>query len=294
MPRPQRIQAREAAIVAPKPEDEDQSGVQTPPIDEGEENAQTLRSGPVEDGDFIQSLAKRAGWSEEKERDGKPIKDWQDARTFLDRLPDVLQDSRERLRRTTQMADAVAEDARQRGQREAREQLNVAVDSGNKEEAQAAAARLAQHQAPRPETAAWMSRNPWFRLVNGQIDPRDEATSIAVAAIQSAEARGATPIEALQAAETAAKRLFPQYFSNGHQVQAEPAREPRLSQVAPPMVAGGSRGGTGKTTKERGWAELPAQVRGSMDQFVRKAVRRGQTEEQSRSFLAKAYWAEKA
>jgi hypothetical protein len=289
MPRPDRIRAKEAAIKPGDADEDDEALEVNGAIDTEAQPDAHSRSGPVEDEDFIQSVAKRAGWSEDKERDGKPIRNWQDARSFLEKLPDALRESQDRAKRTTQMADAVAEEARQRGIREAREQLNGAIDSGDKDAAQVAAQKIAQHSGPPPQTVAFLARNPWF--------DQDPVARAAVAAeIERSHTLGRSIEQQLADGEALARKRFPEHFPDGH--REEPRGETRLSDVqrpAAPMVTGGSRAGSGRpANKERGWNELPKQVRGSMEQFVKKAVKRGQTEDQSRSFLARAYWAEQA
>lgn len=285
MPRPARVRDREASRASGA--ESIPAAVNDEAIDDTPEIEQSSRSGSVEDDDFIQSVAKRAGWSEEKERNGKPIKDWQDARTYLEKLPDVLHDRDERLRRTGQVAEAAAEEARTRALREAETRLSGAIDTGDKDAAREAARDVGRNSGPHPATVSWMARNPWFRA-NG--NPGDaKATALAVATIQEAEAEGKSIVDALAAGEAEVRRAFPHHFGS-----PAPRDEPRLSDRAPPAVAPGSRTPVARTKSERGWADIPSQDRGQMTQFVTKAVRRGQTAAQAQTFLANAYWKEKA
>lgn len=285
MPRPARVREREATrAVADPPENANEA------LDGAAELEQPSRSGSVEDEDpeeFAKSIARDAGWNEERERNGRPIKDWQDHRTYLKELPRVLREKDERLRRTGQVAEAAAEEARRTALREAENRLSGAIDTGDKDAARAAATDMARNSGPHPATVAWVARNNWFTANGHQGD--DEATALAVAAITRAERAGKSVADALDAGEAAVRQRFPEHFD------APARREERRNDPPPPAVVGGGRAGTGaKPTKERGWADIPSQDRAQMQQFVKKAERRGQTAAASQAFLATAYWKEKA
>ena len=294
MPRPQRVQQREAARaekVAARAEEIDPA---TDPIDGGGETGQSLRSGPVEDGDFIREVAKRAGWSAEKERDGKPIENWQDERAYLLKLPDAYAAReallKERLKRTDQVIEAAAEEARRTALQEAEARHTAAVRAGDEDGAKQAVVEIARNSGPHPSTVAWIARNPWFTANGRQGD--DEATAVAITAIKRAESVGAKVEEALKAGEDAVRKRFPEHFGDARPEPATPLRQP---DPVPPAVVPGSRGAITAKPKERGWRDIPSEDRKHLQRFADKAVRSGrQTEAQATAFLANAYWAEKA
>ncbi len=282
MPRPERVKAREAARADTATEQaaEEKSAV-AETIDNREEPSQSAPSGQVDEAELTvsRSVARRMGWVPLDEWKRDPAK-WHDAPAYLEETPRQLDTLKERLKRTGQVTEAVAEEARQRGIKEAREQLVAATESGDKDAALAAARRL---EGPPPQTVAWMARNPWFNQ-----DP--DAQLLARNVIERALLAGATIEQQLQAGEDAVKRRFPEHF----EMQAEPQREAKLSEVrTPPQVQGGSRGAVVPRSKEKGWTDIPPAVRGQMERSVNRIARaHNKTVAEVQGWTAANYWRE--
>lgn len=286
MPRPQRVQAREqarAGAVAATPETPENDPVDDP-VDNIAETTQTSRTGQVSEGelDLSRQVARRLGWVPENEWKRDPTK-WTDAPEFLDRTPAIVESLQERIRRSGQVAEDLAEAARREARVQAERELREAARDGDEERTVAAANKMAGASGPPPQTTAWMARNPWFNE-----DP--EAQAVAVAAITRATKAGETIEAQLQAGEAAVKRRFPEHFGAPERTEA------RLSEVrTAPAVTGGSRGtGVRSATREKGWMDIPSSERNQMQRFVTSAMRKGQTEAQATGFLSTAYWREKA
>lgn len=257
---------------------------QTEPLDNTGGSVQASDVGEADD-PFV-PIAKKAGWVELKDWTRDP-KDHVEARTYVEGLPEALREKDERLRRTSQVAEAAAEEARQAGIREATERLKEAHRGGDEEAVVRAARDLAGPPQPLPQTVAWMGRNPWFKTdTNLTGDP--EATALAVAVIQTAERRGATVDEALEAGETATRRRFPELF--GGRVE-----KPALTLASvrePPRMAEGSRGITQRAKVEKGWADIPSADRRVYEKaFVKRMVRDGLKLEEAQERLARRYFA---
>lgn len=292
MPRPQRVREREQTRAAKVEADEPpivatEQGANDA-IDNADEHSQSARTGqvvPEGELELARSVARRLGWVPQEEWKRDPTK-WADADRFLEDTPRQIETLKERLRRQGQVSDAVAEDARRQGLREAEERLRAATRAGDEDGVVTAAHEVAKHAAPHPQTVAWIGRNPWFNE-----DPT--ARLVAAEAIKRAEQRGATVADALEAGETEVRRRFPEHFD-----APEPKREVRLSQVQtpPPQVQGGSRGGGAtQRTKEPGWGDIPSADRNGMANAIKRTVRNhGLTEDAARTKLAEIYWRNQA
>lgn len=325
MPRPQRIRDRERAAVGEAPE----GGAETPelpvnrkeeiglrrtlrvgrvevvepeeqtPVDKAPQVEQPARTGQVADGDdpeleVARRVARKMGWVPKEEWTRNP-EAWTDAPDFLEYTPKRLEALQERQRRMGQVAEDQAEQARREAREEARKELDAAIHAGDTETATKAADRLAKNVGPPPQTVAWISRNGWFNA-----DP--DAQAIAANAMRRAERAGATIEEQLQAGEVAVRKRFPEHFDDiqpfrreehrPEPARAEPQREVRLSEIRPPApsFAEGSRSGGRTQPKEKGWMDIPAVDRSQMTRFVKRALRKGQTEKQATDFLAASYW----
>ncbi len=285
MPRPERVRAREAAR-AEAPTEADvsrETPVAAEPIDKTAEPSQSVRSGAIEDEApevvLSRTVARRLGWVPQDEWKRDPAK-WVDADQYLEETPRQIETLKERLKRTGQVAEAVAEEARREGIEQARRELLAATESGDKDAAIAAANKL---QGPPPQTVAWMGRNAWFNQ-----DP--DARLLAVNVIERSRLAGGTIEQQLQAGEDAVKRRFPEHFEIIP--FAEPQREARLSEVrTPPQVQGGSRGAVAPRTKEKGWADIPSGDRGQMERSVQRLSRNhGKTAAEVQGMLAANYW----
>ena len=282
MPRPQRIRDREATraeTLADEGVSRETPAIET--IDKEPEPSQSARSGEIDEAELAvsRSVARRLGWVPLEEWKRDPDK-WSDAPAYLEETPRQIETLKERLKRTGQVTEAVAEEARLRGIQEAEGRLMQAVEAGDKDEA-LKAARAAQ--GPPPQTIAWLGRNPWFNQ-----DP--DARLLAANSMKRAELAGATIEQQLQAGEDAVKRRFPEHF----EPEVEPQREARLSEIrTPPQVQGGSRGAVIQRTKEKGWVDIPAGDRGQMERGVeRRARAHGKSVEEVRAWTAANYWRE--
>lgn len=303
MPRPERVRAREAARggAVGDPAANDQTGagdtqmvsvggLELSPIDNGGEAVETNRTGQVSEGelDLSRQVARRLGWVPLNEWKRDPTK-WSDGPQFLEHITGLAAENttlRDRLRRSGQVAEDLAETARKEAREQAERELREAARSGDEDKAVAAAAKVAKNSGPHPQTQAWLARNEWFNA-----DP--EAQALAVTAINRAAQSGATIEAQLEAGEAAARKRFPEHFG----AQTTPPTEIRLSEhrPTPPALAGGSRGG-GRTqaAKEKGWMDIPSTERNQMTRFVRDATRKGLSEADATARLAASYWREKA
>lgn len=326
MPRPQRIRDRERAIAGEAPAEagdgetplvtsrKEEIGLrrtlrigrveviepeEQAPVDNARQVEQSGQRGQVADGEnpeteVARRVARKMGWVPKEEWTRNP-ESWTDAPEFLEYTPKRLEALQERQRRMGQVAEDQAEQARREAREETRRELDAAIHAGDTETAIQAADRLAKNVGPPPQTVAWIARNGWFHA-----DP--DAQVIAANAMRRAERAGATIEEQLQAGEVAARKRFPEHFDDiqpfrreepSSESVREPRREVRLSEVRPPApsLAEGSRSGGGRTQpKEKGWMDIPSVDRSQMQQFVKRALRKGQTEKQATDFLAASYW----
>jgi hypothetical protein len=290
MPRPQRVKIREQARAGTTDTAEDADRPQELALDSLSEPEQVTRQGLVSEGelDLSRQVARRLGWVPQEEWKRDPSK-WTDAPEFLDNTPAEITSLKERLRRSGQVAEEIAENARREAKAQAEAELREAARTGDEEKAVQAADKVARNSGPHPQTQAWLGRNPWFNE-----DP--EAQAVAVAAITRATKAGESIEAQLQAGEAAVRRRYPEHFGAASPSETRQT-ETRLSDIRPaaPAVTGGSRGtGLRTPTKEKGWMDIPQTERSQMQRFVTSAMRKGQTEAQATSFLATAYWREKA
>lgn len=285
MPRPDRIRQRETARAgaidaADPPANE--------AIDNGGQSSQSVTTQEDEASPELvvsRTVARRMGWVPKEEWKRDPAK-WVEADQYLENTPTEIAALKDDRRRMGNVAEAMAEEARQRGIREAEDRLKQATEKGDTDGAVAAARQM---QGPPPQTVAWLTRNPWF---NSDLD----AQALAAAAMLRAQNSGGGIETQLAAGEDAVRKRFPEHF--GVVARIEPQEtETRLSEtrMTPPQVQGGSRGGTQQRPKEKGWGDLPSAARSQMAKAVQRAVRNhGKTEAEAQSFIARAYWSEQA
>lgn len=295
MPRPERVRTREAdraQAVAQGAQAE--ADVETPQndaaIDNAEEPSQSARTGDIPEAELALSrtVARRFGWVPQDEWKRDPAK-WQDADLFIKDAPTQIETLKERLKRTGQVAEAQAEEARQRGIREAQEQLRQAATAGDADGAERAAQNLARHSGPPPQTVAWMGRNPWFKPP-GEPGGDPIASAAFIAAVNTAEKSGAGIEEALSAGERAVRERFPEHFG---ETRAEPQRLSEIRQA--PQVQGGSRGAAPVKSKEKGWGDIPAGDRAQMERGVQRRAREyGKSADEMRAQTATLYWRNQA
>ena len=293
MPRPKHIQDNEAARAAEVPAIDPAHADdlvdaakplarQTQPLDTQGEVQQTSQPVGEADDPFV-PIAKKAGWVDLEHWTRDP-KDHVDARTYVERLPDALEQREERLRRYSQVAETAAEEARQAGVREAERRLREAHQRGDEDGVVRAGQELAQSR-PHPQTVSWMADNPWFKT-------DEDARVLAVTAIQRAERSGASIKAQLKAGEDAVRARFPEHFGRSLTF-AEPRQAPTLANVTPqaPQVQGGSRGVTIRASQEKGWADMPSADRRTYERdFMRSMLRNGLTREDAQAKLARAYF----
>ncbi len=254
-----------------------------PPIDEGQEQGQSLRSGQVEDGQaFIESVAKRAGWTPKEEWTRDPVK-WTDAATYLENTPKEVKTLKERLSRTAQAAADAIEDQRRQARIDAQAEVRKAAEDKDPEAAVAAADKLAQASGPDPQTVAWIGKNSWF-------EDDEDARTMAIRETNRLAATGASIREQLEGAEAKVRKRFPEHFEEAPKPKEEVTL--RESRVAPPPVASGSRGG-GAPSKEKGFADIPAGDRALYQKHFAPRFERTMKKEDAQAKYAASYWKNK-
>lgn len=252
-------------------------------IDDAADAGQSLRSGPVEDGQaFIEGVAKRAGWTPKEEWKRDPDK-WVDAAGYLEKTPEQVSSLKERLARTAQAAADAIEDQRRQARIEAQAEIRAAAEAKDPEAAAAAAEKLAKVSGPPPQTVAWLSRNPWF-------DEDADAQVLAIAEVNRVAAQGGTIEDQLKAAEAKVRKRFPEHFG-----EVKPDREEvslRESNVKPPAVQSGTRGGN-STPKVKGFNDIPAGDRALYQKHFARRYEQTMKAEDAQKKYANAYWANK-
>ncbi len=256
------------------------------PVNDDVDNVREVddfRTGEVGEDDFIESLARKAGWVSKEEWKRDPAKH-SDARSYLERLPDELETAKDRLRRSAQANEAALEEARRQERQRALEEVRIAERAGDTAAADAAAARVRQAEGPPPQVQNWVRDNPWF---NEDPDAADYARTIT----NRLAAEGRPVSEQLEAARSAVMKRFPE-----HSGQAETRQEPteaRLSEVRRPPVQAGTRGAS-STPRERAWGDLAPAVRSAAAPFVKAYQRKGFSEADAQARYARSYWSDQA
>lgn len=258
-------------------------------LDEAQQQEQ-FRQGQVGEDDFIRSVAKRAGWTDQEEWKRDPAK-WVDARTYLEKLPDELESLKERTRRNAAAAASAMEDAARRGREEALAEYERAVQDGNEQGKQAARQKLEQ-ATPHPETIEWVKRNAWF---NDDQDARD----MAVREVNRLAQQGLSITAQLEGAEEKVRQRFPEYFGSARRE----VKEVRLSERPAPAVATGTRSAPSQP-REKGFADMSpgdqALFRKNFEKRYTTMKVRGEdgqmrymTPKEAQDRYARAYWASK-
>ena len=286
MGRPQRVreaeEGRAAEITqtfnAANPVKDDDEALESLSLDTSGERGHESAVGEADD--WAIPIAKRLGYVTREEWTGDPAKH-EDVRTFLNRTPDAFEAQADRLRRYSQSAQALAEEARQQGIREAEQRLLQAHRSGDEEGVKQAASQIAGQQR-HPQTDAWMQKNPWFWT-------EPDAQAVAAAAMERARRTGAGVDEQLAAADAVIAKRFPE-LTGAPVISPSPTREePTLARA--PLVQGGSRAVTVRASAEKGWADMPVADRRTYERgFLRQMTRMGMTEDEARKKLARSYW----
>ncbi len=270
-----------------EPQIEGHDDANTQVLDEASQEGQSLRTGQVAQGDeFIQTLARKAGWTPKEEWKRDPTR-WVDERTYLEHLPDELDSLKERNKRTAQAAADAIEDSRRQARIEAQAAVRAAAETQDPDAAEAAAKQLAKVSGPHPQTVAWMGRNPWF-----QDDP--DATALAVNEIQRLAGQGASVDDQLQAAEAKIRKRFPEHFGQAERTESReevPLSESRHNRT-PPAVQAGTRGGEIRT-KEKGFTDIPPGDRALYQRHFAKRFEQTMKPEDAQKKYAASYWANK-
>lgn len=257
---------------------------QDPPVNDDVDNVPEVddfRTGAVGEDDFIESLARKAGWVSKEEWPRDPAKHV-DARAYLERLPDELETAKDRLRRTAQATETALEDVRRQERLRALEEIRS--NAGDPEKVNAAVERVVANEGPPPQVQAWIRENTWFTE-----DP--EAADYARVITNRLAAEGRPVPEQLAEARAAVMRRFPEHA--GQAGRSEPT-ETRLSEVRPrPPVQAGSRG-PASAPRERGWGDLPAAARTAAVPFVKAYRSRGLSEAEAQARYAGSYWRDQA
>ncbi len=309
MPHPRRAQANAKALAGLKTDTEAKSEDVTiesrdaKTIDGARKVYQSPDHSQAAEGDdaverYAEPIAKKIGWRSKEEWTGDPER-WTPASKFLERTPDVVETYRERMVRSSQAAVDLLAENRGTKRREAEAELREAVAAGKADEAIRAADKVAQVAGPPSDAELWAAQRPWFSTNRG-------AHYAAIDAAEAAAREGKSVAEQLQAADDEVKRRFPELFkgearserrtdpevdTRGIERRAgdggrESLRQATRDDPSPPDVAGGRRapaGGVGTKPKEKGFADLPADVRATFDASFR---RRGIDQER----YAKGYW----
>lgn len=261
-------------------------------VDNAQEAAQTSTSPAEGELELSRSVAKRLGWTPKEQWTRDPDR-WRDAPEFLEQTASQVEALKERakalderVKRTAQAAAEAIEETRRQERQKAQAELRAAAEAQDPEAATLAAEKLARVSGPPAETIAWLGRNPWF-----ESDP--EAQALAKGVVDRAARAGATISEQLEAGEAAVRKRFPEHFPKETKTE-KPKEEVRLSQsnITPPAVATGSRGGSGQP-KEKSFSDIPAADQGLYARHFAKKYESYMKPEEAKEKYAKAYWMNK-
>lgn len=248
---------------------------------DNQSNDGQLRTGSVAEGadEFIEGLAKQAGWVPKEEWTRDPTKHV-DPRTYVSRLPGEMKTLQERQRRMAQVTQDALDEQRRQARDQALAELKDAAAEKDEVRVQAAEQRLKETE-PRPEAQAWVAENPWF-------NDDAAARAVAVSVVNREAAAGRTPREQLASAEREVRRRFPEHFDE----VIEPRAEVRLSEARrpAPAVQGGTRGAA-ITPKVKGFGDIPAGDQATFRKtFLPRYVSMKLTQEQAETRYAASYW----
>lgn len=269
-----------------------------PALDEIPPSGQSVEI-PAPEGELelARSVAKQMGWVPLEEWTRDPAKHV-DAPQFLKDTPNQVlllrqrnAELAERAKRASQAADAILEDERHRARQEALAEARAAAEASDPDKAEAAAKKLAANSGPSAAAQSWVAGREWLKS-------EPDAWQMALRACDQARAVGLTEAEQLVSADMALRKRFPEYYpaESAPQREALPPEEARLSEIRrPPPVQQGTRTATGPATKEKGYPDLPSDIRHTFENsLLRKFTNRGVPAEQARANYAARYWAETA
>lgn len=248
-------------------------------------NTDNTRSGAISEGELelALSLAKQIGWVPEEEWDRSTPH--QGPVEYLRGTVEDNKKLRTRVKEVTRGLDVAMEHARKIALADAEIRVRQAAQANDGEAAVRAAQEMAR-QADMPLIQAWVERNQWFNS-----DPH--AAKLAVDITNQLE--GHPVAYQLEQAEAVIRKRFPEYFPDLAEAKT-PKAEPQEVEVerARPQVQPGTRQNTYTSQrKERGWAEMPKDVRGAMNDSIdsMKVTFGNRVDvEKQRAEMAKDYW----
>jgi hypothetical protein len=256
--------------------------IETDPIDDAASAADLVDQDAAEGGDKpdpVARVAKKMGWSPKDKWKGDPDK-WVDAETFLDKTPGLIKNLQERVDRNNRATREIIERERAKAVKEAESKLKQARESGDIEAALEAQEEFLEAKKPDPDVQSSQMRfkqeNPWFQT-------NDEATAIAIAAAEIAVRQGKGAEEQFELAVKAVRKAMPELFEGDSDLDGSVSKpEPRKV----PSMQGGQRMASSVAPRERGWGDIPASARASVE---KELISAGMCTKEE---YAKSYWKE--
>lgn len=233
-------------------------------------NAHADTQGAEDPADLLASVASEMGWSPKEKWKGDPDK-WRDAASFLKNTPSVLKNTREQAERASRVASEAIQRQRTRAIEEAEARIAEAAANGDRDGASEAARELREiSRGPDPLVEAFAAENSWYGT-------HRMATNLAIEAAQEVVDTGGSVAEQIAAGEREVKKRFPELFDD-----ATPDDKPGKGA---PVVQGGQRTAN-PAPRKKGWADLPASVRQTMNPKMLKTFGMNEAE------YAESYWQE--
>lgn len=241
------------------------------PVPEGDSDDQAIT---------LEEAASELGWSPKDQWRGAP-EEWKPASAFLKDTVAINKAERrarknleDRLTRITRTTDAMMEQVRADERRKVQAEFDAAVDEGDHARARQASAKLQQIETSAPADNSvqdFATRNAtWWN-----IDPL--ATQMAANMSNLAASQGKTPEEQCQMAEDAVRKRFPEYFET---------EKPKPKGPAEVAEQQGRTARTTTGTRQRGFADLPAEAKAVALKLEKQGVKR--------EAYAEEYWKENA
>jgi len=237
----------------------------------------------------VEELASSMGWKPKEKFDGPEAK-WRPAKDFIlkgKEMQDGLRDTVKDLKRTVEHMAATGAKMTERALKEQAKEIEARFAEAVENKDAAGAAQAAREMRELEATAAkpstgnpekeFAEKNPWY-------GSNRKATAFAIMISQEEAAKGASIPEQLQAVERAVRAEFPELYEG-----APPARK------APEVSAPGAR--SSATPRQKGYAELPAEVKKAADGYVEMFTRKlgdKVNPDKIRADYAKEYWADQA
>lgn len=234
-----------------------------------------IRSGSISEAEYElqKSVARKLGWVDKEEWKRDP-ESWTPADQFLESTNERIERLKESKKRIEAVADKQLAEDRIRMRAELDAEVRKAVREGNEE----AAVKLVHKNVPAetdPRIDAWVKKNPWFSF-----DTR--AHSLAVSTSAEAARQGLSIEEQLEAVDKEIQHRFPEHFDSKQKVSR-----------TPPLVQGGSSGGSIKPKNGSTWEDIPLQDRRDLKGYVTKMHNSSKgkvSEKDAMASIAKTYW----